>query len=70
MRNILLAIVFVNLALVSSPEDPVSWIRINQLGYRPEGIKGQYGAPNRPLKSTPSNYSTLLQPRSFFKVHP
>ena len=42
MRNLLLVVVIVPLAFVGPPpgQTPVSWIRINQLGYRPDGIKG------------------------------
>jgi hypothetical protein len=48
MRTVFLTFVIVNLSFVipsparpvhSGREDTVSWIRINQLGYRPEGIK-------------------------------
>ncbi len=39
MRTILLALFLVNLAFVNSKEGSASWIRINQLGYLPGGIK-------------------------------
>ena len=39
MRYPLLAFVLFHIAFVSPMADPDSWVRINQLGYRPNGIK-------------------------------
>src|SRR6185295_1920971 len=52
MRSLLLVVVLVHLAFVNPQpvQTSASWIRINQLGYRPDGIKGAVWCSNQAVE--------------------